>query len=89
MADINMDPQNKPDAKVPVFEFKVPKSEIDADLKVGDLGKLLIPVEVVADSDDSYTFRKKKLITVEGTFRPETVNEMRDRLIEKQKDDEE
>ena len=78
----NMDTKNNPTATVPIMEFMVPVSELDMELKEGERGKLLIPVEVVALSDGMVTFRKMKSITAEGTFRRETTNEMRERLLE-------
>jgi hypothetical protein len=77
-----MDVKKNPTATVPVMEFMVPISELDMELKAGERGKLLIPVEVVAVNDGMVTFRKMKSITVEGTFRRETTNEMRERLLE-------
>lgn len=78
----NMDTKKNPTATVPVMEFMVPVSELDMELKAGERGKLLIPVEVVAVNDGMVTFRKMKSITAEGTFRRETTNEMRERLLE-------
>ena len=87
----NMDVRRNPSATTPIMEFMVPVSEIDMDLKVGERGNLRIPVEIVAVSDGMVTFRKVNSITSEGTFRPETTNEMRSRLLEQEpiKEDEE
>lgn len=78
----NMDVRKNPMATVPIMEFMVPVSELDMELKEGERGKLLIPVEVVALGDGMVTFRKMKSITAAGTFRRETTNEMRERLLE-------
>lgn len=77
----NMDTHRNPNATTPVMEFMVPISEIDMELSAGERGKLLIPVEVVAVSDGMVTFRKMDSMTAQGTFRQETANEMRDRLL--------
>jgi hypothetical protein len=76
-----MDIRKNPTATVPVMEFMVPVSELDMELKEGERGKLLIPVEIVAVSDGMVTFRKMDSITAQGTFRRETSNEMRQRLL--------
>lgn len=81
----NMDVRKNPTATVPVMEFMVPISELDMELKEGERGKLLVPVEVVAISDGMVTFRKMNSITAEGTFRRETTNEMRTRLMDQDK----
>ena len=85
MAHTNMDTKANPSATTPIMEFMVPKAEIDMELAQGERGKLLIPVEVVAISDGMVTFRKMDNLTAQGTFRRETTNEMRDRLIKDQK----
>lgn len=77
----NMDTKANPTATTPIMEFMVPISELDMELSEGERGKLLIPVEVVAVNDGMVTFRKMKSITAEGTFRRETTNEMRERLL--------
>lgn len=81
----NMDTKANPTATTPIMEFMVPVSELDMELKTGERGKLLIPVEVVALSDGMVTFRKMNSITAEGTFRKETTNEMRTRLLDADK----
>lgn len=69
-------------------EFCVPASEIDSDLEIGDLGKLVISVEVIGKVGDHYYFRKHHKAIPEGNFRKETVSEMRDRLVKKQETEE-
>lgn len=81
----NMDTKANPTATTPIMEFMVPVSELDMELKEGERGKLLVPVEVVAVSDGMVTFRKMSSITAEGTFRKETLNEMRTRLEDQDK----
>lgn len=77
----NMDIKRNPNATAPVFEFMIPSSEFDVDAKVGERGNLTIPVEIVAQSDGMVTFRKVDSISSVGTFRSETSNEMRERLL--------
>ena|SRR3990172_6162752 len=73
----NMDIRKNPDATVPIFEFTLPKSEVDADMRVGQVGEVRIPVEVVSIVDSAVTFRKTGTASTEITFREPTVNEMR------------
>jgi hypothetical protein len=80
-----MDVKGNPNATVPIMEFMVPMSEMAMSLKEGERGKLLVPVEVVAINDGMVTFRKMNSITAEGTFRRETANEMRTRLLQDEK----
>lgn len=85
MPQTNMDVKGNPNATVPIMEFMVPMSEMAMSLKEGERGKLLVPVEVVAINDGMVTFRKMNSITAEGTFRRETANEMRTRLLQDEK----
>lgn len=85
MPQTNMDIKGNPSATAPVMEFMVPKAEFDMEVSIGDRGKLLVPVEVVAISDGMMTFRKMDNLTAQGTFRKETTSEMRDRLLKDQK----
>lgn len=78
--NINMDINKNPDAASPVLEFTLPKHEIGADLKVGDLGQVVIPVEVIAFGTESITFRKAKAAKTEGSFRSESLDDMRNRM---------
>jgi len=87
MSEINMDTRNNKDATVPILEFKIGKEEVQADLKVGERGTLCVDVEVVANSDDFYTFRKVNVVRTDSTFRPETSADMEKRAME-QEDDE-
>jgi hypothetical protein len=71
-------------------EFCIPANEIDADLAVGDFGKLALTVEVIGKVNDMFIFRKHKRAVPEGNFKPEGAKELRERIIEKQeKDDKE
>ena len=85
MPQTNMDIKKNPTATVPVMEFSVPISEIDMSLKVGQRGKLDIPVEIIAVNDGMVTFRKTDSVTASGTFHDETVNELRTRLLADEK----
>lgn len=88
MADTNMDINKNPKATVPVFEFRVPISEVDMVLEVGDLGKLVVPVEVISKADGTYTFRKTEAVEADGNFRPEDLSDVRKRLLKKHDDSE-
>ena len=85
MSQTNMDIKKNPTATVPVMEFSVPVSEIDMSLKVGQRGRLDIPVEIIAVNDGMVTFRKTDAVNAQGTFHDETVNEMRSRLLKDEK----
>ena len=80
----NMDTKESPNATSAVMEFKLPKSEIDMQLKVGELGRMSIPVEVIAESAESYTMRKRGSVKAEGTFHKESLGEMRERMVKGQ-----
>lgn len=84
MAQTNMDTKKNPTATVPVMEFMLPMSEVDASLSTGQLGSILIPVEVVSVSDGMVTFRKNAAVSTEGNFRSETTAEMRERILKEQ-----
>ena len=68
-------------------EFSIPSNEIDTELETGDLGKLVLSVEVIGKVNNMYVFRKHKKAIAEGNFRQETVKDMRERLVEKQEKD--
>lgn len=68
----------------PEMEFLLSESEVDAPLKVGDVGSISIPVVIVAINDGMVTFRKTDNISIEGGFRKETLDEMRQRIISEQ-----
>jgi len=63
-----------------INEFYVSKSELDMDLDIGETGKLMIPVEVIAIDKENYLVRKAGKIEAEGSFAPETVKDMRSRI---------
>jgi hypothetical protein len=81
MAQTNMNIKKHPNATTPVMEFMIPLSEFGMEVAPGDRGNLNIPVEVMAIADDMITFRKMDSITTQGTFRKETANDMRERLL--------
>lgn len=86
MAQTNMDIKNNKEATAPIMEFMLPKSEVDADLKVGQHGKITIDVEVISIGDGMISFRKESN-AVAGRFSEETIPEMRGRIIKKQEQD--
>lgn len=65
-------------------EFSIPTGEIDAQVQTGDLGELLISVEVIGTLDGVVRFRKRKKAKAQGDFKPEGAKEIRERLLEKQ-----
>lgn len=81
MANINMNSKQFPNATAPILEFVLPKHEIGQDLKVGQLGEVTIPVEVVAISEDTISFRKAKAAKA-TTFKDESLDDMRNRIGE-------
>lgn len=80
MPSTNMDINKNKNATVPVFEFTLPKSEVMSDLAVGEFGEICIPVEVVAVEKEAVTFRKNGPAEAEAMFRPEPLNQMRERI---------
>lgn len=77
----NMDTKNNDEVTVPVLEFRLPKSEFDTPLTVGDNGHVIIPVSVLEVSDGMVTLRKNgPCKTLE--FKEETVESMRERIGE-------
>lgn len=84
MSNTNMDNKKNPNATTPILEFTLPKNECDVDAQTGDHGEIRLKVEIIAETPDSFTFRKKDKAVAEGNFRPEGAKEMRERLIDKQ-----
>jgi hypothetical protein len=80
MPSTNMDINKNKDVTVPVFEFMLPKSEVQADLTVGEYGEISIPVQIIAVDKDSVTFRKNGPAIAEDMFKPEPLHQMRDRM---------
>lgn len=70
-------------------EFSIPENEVDAALQVGDYGKLLITVEVIGRVDGRVIFRKHKKAEAQGNFKPEGAKDLRERLLDKQDQEEE
>lgn len=75
----NLDLMNNKDKTVPVLEMRIPISELDIELDVGDTGTLLIPVQVVDISDKMATFRKVGKIAAEN-FAKESLDELRKKI---------
>jgi len=69
-------------------EFAVPESEIAASLETGDHGKLALFVEVIGRVNGLIIFRKHKKAIPEGNFKPEGAKELRERILDKQEDEE-
>jgi len=61
-------------------EFYIAKSELEMDLDIGETGTVMIPVEVISIDKEGYLLRKAGKITPEGSFNPETVKDMRERI---------
>lgn len=80
MPSTNMDINKNKNATAPVFEFTLPKSEVDADVAVGEFGEVSIPVEVIAIEGESITFRKNGKAEAEDMFKPEPLSNMRERM---------
>lgn len=69
-------------------EFAIPESEIAASLETGDFGKLALSVEVIGRVNGMIIFRKHKKAVAEGNFKPEGAKDLRERLLDKQEDEE-
>jgi len=80
MPSTNMDINKNKQTTVPVFEFTLPKSEIHADVTVGEYGEVCIPVEIIAIEGDAVTFRKNGPAEADDMFRPEPLSKMRERI---------
>lgn len=78
--DTNMDTNENRSATVPVLEFRLPTNEVEIEAAVGDRGIIMIPVEVVAKNDGSFTFRKTGKAEAEGEFREMNLDEMREEI---------
>ena len=63
-------------------EFCIPNSEINADMEVGDRGRLYIDVEVIGQIEGKTIFRKHNKAKAEGNFKPENAKQMRERLLD-------
>ena len=82
-----MDKQTNMQAYVtPMMEFSIPESEVDAQVTVGDVGAVTIPVVIVSHENGRVTFRKTKNLEIQGGFRAETVDELRKRIIDEQEE---
>lgn len=79
-SNTNMDNKANPTATVPILEFSLPKSEFDTDIAVGDSGDIMIPVEVIEVTKDRVSFRKDGKAEACGDFKPETMDDMRERI---------
>lgn len=80
MPDTNMDINKNRNATAPVFEFTLPQSEVGAPLEVGMRGSIIVPVEVVAMTNSAVTFRKRLSASLGDDFKPETSDEMKERI---------
>lgn len=70
----------------PHMEFSIPDHEVDKDVKVGDVGTVIVPVVIVAHENGVVTFRKTKNLQIDGGFRAETTSELRDRILDEQEE---
>jgi len=76
-----MDSQHQMPEKSDVLsEFTIPKSEVDTDLATGEFGTISIPVEVVSVESDEIVFRKHGPIKTDGSFKAESLEQMRERI---------
>jgi len=76
----NMDINKNKNATTPVFEFSIPRSEVDVDVAVGEYGEICIPVEVVEVGKEIITFRKRGKAEAEDIFRQEPLEKMKERI---------
>lgn len=67
-------------------EFNMSESEVDQPLKVGDIGTITIPVVVVSVEKGQVRFRKTNTANVDSGFRKETLDEMRNRIVDEQEE---
>lgn len=65
---------------MPHDTFIVAKNELETDLDIGQTGILMVPVKLISIDEDTFTFRKDGQIKPEGTFKEETVKDMRKRI---------
>lgn len=84
----NMDINKNKDAANPVFEFSLPRHEVDVDIAVGEFGEISVPVEVVEVGSDTVTFRKRGKATAQDVFRSEPLSSMRERIGEVEDEEE-
>lgn len=68
------------DKNVQDSEFTLSRAEVDAPLDVGDFGSLLVPVEVISIHNGLVTFRKHGPAKASEPFKPESLDQMRDRM---------
>lgn len=66
-------------------EFSIPNTELNAEMTVGDRGRLALDVEVIGQVDGRTIFRKHNKAVAEGNFKPENAKQMRERLIASEK----
>lgn len=69
-------------------EFAIPDTELNAEMLTGDRGSLRIDVEVIGQVDGKTIFRKHDKAVAEGNFKPENAKQMRERILDKQDEDE-
>lgn len=60
--------------------FIIDREELEMVVAIGETGMLMVPVEVISIDKEHYTLRKAGKITAEGSFKPETVKDMRKRI---------
>lgn len=80
MPNTNMDNNKNQEATEPVFDFTLPKSELDADMAVGDCGEVAIPVEVVSVNSGSVTLRKYGKAKTTEDFKEMSSSQMREKI---------
>ena len=78
--DINMDTNKKKEKEGPQLEFTLPANELLDQFRVGEIGRITIPVEVIQAKDGSVTFRKRGEAQTDGSFSQTTAAEMKKNL---------
>lgn len=80
MPDMNMDNIENPEATMPVMEFTVPTTEVDGMMDIGQVGEIIIPVEVISRDKTSITFRKAGAARTDKHFQQESAKDMRKKV---------
>ncbi len=74
----NMDLNKKKMKDGPALEFTLQLNELLDQFRVGETGKIVIPVEITQVDKESVSFRKNGEAEVLGNMRSKTLSEMRE-----------
>lgn len=74
MPDTNMNLGKSP------FEFSLPLNELDAQFAPGEVGTVLVPVEVIEVGKETVTFRKRGKASQQMSFQKPTIAELEQTL---------